>query len=957
MYYQNVRGLRSKTISFYRNLCQCSYDIILLTETWLTDSISDTELFSRDYMVWRRDRNYVQTGQSRGGGVLIAIRNNLSATPKPLFNSSAEDLWITIKIKHKRNTINLHLCVLYLCNQNNSNTFTHQLYNYLNSLNNIVMSHTEDKFVIAGDFNLSGISWIPTSLSHLEPRSTLNSNEILLIDELNTHSLLQYNGIVNKQGKILDLVLSNDVVTVHENITPLVPIDPYHKALDITINFVELHALTPAPQLKFFYDKGDYDGINLELSAIDWATEFSARSLVNSVDFFYDKFKELRDRYIPSRLVHKAHKYPPWYTQSLRKVIKEKHKFHRKFKVYGNLADLHSFQLLRDRVKYLEKECYNSYMKSIEDSIEKHPKTFWSYVNARSKGNAVPCSVTYDDTIVDTGTGICNAFSNYFKSTFLDHNLLNVNIKPPNTANNESCSNSFIPTIEVSDEEIAKLLTNLDVCKSPGPDLLPARFLVGCAKTISLPISLLFKRSLRDGTVPEIWKKAFITPVHKKGQRTEVSNYRPISKLSIIGKVFERIIYDQVYAAIKNSLNSKQHGFCKGRSTVSNLVLLNDFLTDSMDNGMQVDVVYTDYSKAFDRISHSLLLNKLFTIGIRGDLLRWFTSYLNNRSQAVVINNYVSSWVHIPSGVPQGSLLGPLLFNIFVNDIDKCLKNSHLLCFADDMKIFSVIESSDDVKALQSDLDRLSNYCTNNRLDLNPSKCSVITFTRKTKIIQSNYTIDNYELSRCVNIRDLGVIHDRKLIFDEHINSIINKASKALGFVLRTSRAFTNIKTIKILYCTYVRSSLEYASQIWNPKYNTYITRLENIQKKFIRYVCFRLGDQFSSSQYYTYCKKHHLLPLHIRRDIADLTYLLKITHNLVDSPELISKIMLNVPIRPLRHSHLLHTPLVSTYYRQNSFLWRVCSRFNKLLKDYDFDLFNTSTTSIRSSMSNSFFT
>lgn len=183
-----------------------------------------------------------------------------------------------------------------------------------------------------------------------------------------------------------------------------------------------------------------------------------------------------------------------------------------------------------------------------------------------------------------------------------------------------------------------------------------------------------------------LWKSAFVSSVHKKGSRSEIVNYKPISKLCIIAKIFELIIYNQVYAALQNSFHPSQHGFLRGRSTVSNLVIFNDFLTEAMDNGHQVDVIQTDSNKAFDRIDHKLLLSKLSFICIRGDLIWLFSSYINNRSQTIVINNYISSWVFIPSGIPQGSLL----FLIFINDISSIIvygkHNSNLLCFADDMK-------------------------------------------------------------------------------------------------------------------------------------------------------------------------------------------------------------------------------------------------------------------------------
>ncbi|CAB3244683.1 unnamed protein product [Arctia plantaginis] len=196
-----------------------------------------------------------------------------------------------------------------------------------------------------------------------------------------------------------------------------------------------------------------------------------------------------------------------------------------------------------------------------------------------------------------------------------------------------------------------------------------------------------------------------------------------------------------------------------------------------MDDGAQVDVIYTDYSKAFDKIDHSILKIKLFNSAIRGDLLRWFSSYLENRTQAVVVSNYISGWVSIPSGVLQGSLMGPLLFTIYVNDIDSCFQSSNLLCFADDMKIYSAISSANDVQALQSDLSRLDHYCQLNKLELNPVKCSVVTFGRKRSPILAPYELKGQVLPRRDGVRDLGVYHDAKLLFDVHIEQIIAKAS------------------------------------------------------------------------------------------------------------------------------------------------------------------------------------
>ncbi|CAH2091306.1 unnamed protein product [Euphydryas editha] len=230
--------------------------------------------------------------------------------------------------------------------------------------------------------------------------------------------------------------------------------------------------------------------------------------------------------------------------------------------------------------------------------------------------------------------------------------------------------------------------------------------------------------------MPEIWKRSYVVPIFKSGDKHNVDNYRPISKLSTVAKLFEKIVYDNIYPNLRPFLISQQHGFVDGRSTERNLCEFLHRISIAIDQGFQVDVVYIDYSKAFDRIPHAKLINKLEKAGIHGDLLRWLSSYLENRSQAETVKGRVSSFVPVSSGVPQGSHLGPLLFNVFINDINSVFKNSGILLYADEMKIFRCISDSADYLLLQSDLNKLCEYCSDNSMSLNIRKCQVISFSR-----------------------------------------------------------------------------------------------------------------------------------------------------------------------------------------------------------------------------------
>lgn len=957
-FYQNVRGLRTKTGVFYRNICLSYYDVVCLTETWLTEGISNGELFDGRYIVWRRDRDYTNTKQRNGGGVLIAVKRELVAEECVNWRSSAEDLWVTLTLKNKKPHINykLHICVVYICTQKGGNSLNTQLDNFSNNLVDIILNHPSDKFILLGDFNLPNIDWqFANEDLHLSPSNIQGPVQTSLFDNFNLCNLMQYNSHINVNDRILDLILSNDHVSVSCCDSPLVPEDSHHKALCVSADFVEIHSLLTKPYFKFIYNLADYSSIIHELNEVDWLYEFNNRSLEDAVSYFYDTIYKLRDKHIPSKTVIPRNKYPPWYKTPLIKMLKEKSKYHSKYKKYRHASDFQAFTLLRQRIKDLEKSLFNDYITKIEQGFLKNPKAFWSYIKAKKCSNAYPSILKFGNRSSGEGEDVCNMFGEYFHSNFLQGcHIIDLNALAQEREVEMSSGASDLCTIEILEEEVLKLLKGVDLNKSPGPDHIPPIFIYKCAESLVTPITILFKKSLNIGKMPKIWKSAFITPIHKKGPKDMVENYRPISKLCILAKIFEKIVYRQVYAAIRQNFSEQQHGFLKGRSTTTNLVLLSDYLTKCMAQRSQVDVIYTDYSKAFDRLDHVMLMRKLLAIGIRGNLYRWFSSYVEDRCQTVVLNGYSSRARSVPSGIPQGSLLGPLLFNIFVNDIHHCFHHSKVLLYADDMKIFYNITSTGDAERLQEDLNRFEAYCALNKLELNTTKCYVCSFTRKPRPLTFNYSLSGTVLSRVEKIKDLGVIFDNKLIFDEHINAIVNKASKALGFIIRTSSEFKQIKTIKILYCAFVRSHLEYASQVWNPTYGIYINRIENIQKKFLRYVQFRSRTYLDS--YTLRCRKFHMLPLLERRKIADLSFLLNICNGALDCPDLLSNVGLYTPSVRLRKPNLLYVPLAACRYRRNSYFIRVFRTFNEVCREVDVDLFHTSAFRLRGRLSDLFF-
>lgn len=299
-----------------------------------------------------------------------------------------------------------------------------------------------------------------------------------------------------------------------------------------------------------------------------------------------------------------------------------------------------------------------------------------------------------------------------------------------------------------------------------------------------------------------------------------------------------------------------------------------------MDNNVETHAIYTDFAKAFDSVDFSILLGKLKSYGIDGKLLDWFETYLSNRHLRVVFNGSFSAPFTPHSGVPQGSVLGPLLFNIFINDLGKQLKNSYLL-FADDLKIYNKIQSLNDVIELQNDLNRLSLWCKQNKLHLNISKCKFISFTVNRNPLNVTYHIDSTALEQVTVVNDLGILIDSKLKFTQHIDNIFRKSLKMLGFIFRVTYKFTNVKCLKLLYTSLVRSHLEFQTQTWTPYQSTYKHKLERVQKKFTRQLYYKLYLPYD--EYDARLIEFGMLKLEDRRKYFDI----RLLHSIIHSPSL----------------------------------------------------------------------
>ena len=395
-------------------------------------------------------------------------------------------------------------------------------------------------------------------------------------------------------------------------------------------------------------------------------------------------------------------------------------------------------------------------------------------------------------------------------------------------------TNESISDISFSPEKVTAYLKKMKPDKSQGNDNIHP-FVVQKCESLAIPLSIIFQRSFNQGELPESWLEANVTPLFKKGSRSEPANYRPISLTSVICKLMEKIIKDELMQYLnKNNLISKQqHGFVYNKACNTNLLETMDTLTKLLDDKESFDMLLLDFAKAFDKVAHKRLNLKLSGYGICGNLLAWLKAFLSGRKQRVILGEFLSEWVKVNSSVIQGSVVGPLLFILFINDLVDYIVNKSKL-FADDTKILAKTNNAPE-SSLQKDIDSVLEWTSTWLMRLNLDKCKIMHFGKYNPKI--NYTMKSYDSEELIQIektdseRDLGIQVSSNLKYNAQVSKSASKANSMLGMLKRTF-VTRNVKIWKKLYTTYVRPHLEFAVSAWNPYLKKDINTLEKVQRR-----------------------------------------------------------------------------------------------------------------------------
>lgn len=910
--------MRTKINDLRLSLTACVHDVIVLTETNLQPWISSSELGFNNYDVHRRDRALSDTTKSSGGGVLVAVSPELRSNTFHI-SSTTEAIFVSLTPAKCHRIL---VGAIYIPPGQPLKAYS----DLCETLDEVLIESSFSEIYLFGDFNIPCPDW---------NRVPVSPSASALINTTSMHGLFQVNHISNHRGVILDLIFTStpNTMVCHDS-DPILAEENHHPALSISLS------VSPTPQDVAFFapnlKKCNLQSVFNDLSTNDLIGLVSGGDVNNSCQTLCNLIASSVLRNSPMKRLGSS-RFPRWFSSELRQLTILKKTLHRQYKETLCTSTYHQFSTVRSQCKHLSRICLSHYTDHIQEVLPNNPKAFWSFLKTFNKPNISPTSMSNNfETASDEGR-IADMFADFFSSVFSPPTTITGSI-PPISSYQHMSSVSFT----VSD--VRSALLHLDVSKGAGSDQIPPSVIKFCCPILEQPLTYLYNKSVSSGIFPEIFKKSLIIPIFKKGSLNDISNYRPIAILPVLAKVLERLVLTKTNFFFRQCISPLQHGFISGRSATTNLLLFQSAIVDAFAKRNQVDALALDFSKAFDKINHHRLVQKLQACGFDGCLLQWFSSYLQGRSLQVRFNSTLSREFLATSGVPQGSILGPVLFNIYINDLTDVLHCNSLL-FADDLKLFAEVSSSNDCTLLQGDLVRVEDWCMENHMLLNADKCLCITYHRSLHPYSFNYALHNTPLKRVTEMKDLGVLFTSSLSWDLQVQASCNRAARNLGLIHRMSKVLTNISTLKVLYHSLVRPHLEYCSVVWSPHQAYLITDLERIQRRFLRLVGLRLGFRWSDAPTNDLASLLNLPSLEARRIMGDILFLHNLLNNGVDCPGLLARVSLRVPCGT-RSRDLFFRPAVTTNYARNSSMLRMQCHGNTLPEHLDF--FSGSLSSFR---------
>lgn len=843
----NIRSI-SKNFDNFKILLQqlnFTFKVICISETWCKkdgEDVNDNENenkteFSKfslpEYKVVHQPRK--KQNRANGGGVCIFVHDSLKFKKHrqlSVNDSDCEILSIEIINKKSRNII---ISSIYRQPSGNVKKFKQHLKNHLTD--NKLKCKT---IYLAGDFNLN--------LLHHDTNKHVKN----FVNTLLQHNLIptinRPTRITKKTVTLIDNIITNDFSNISTGVIKSDVSDHFPNYLICEKEIDTSSTVTKI--IKRSINKTTIKKFYKTLSASNWELVTNNDSPEHSYNVFIEIFSRAYNKVFPKKeciLKPKTLK-SPWMTESLLKSSKRKQKLYEKFlkkKTYANEKKYKAYTKLFERIK---KQLKRNYYDEIMEKAEGNSKKTWNIIKeiidkSKSITNNLPKQLNYKNEIISEKSKIAESFNDFFSC--IGKNLAS---KIPNSKRNLMSylknADKIMKNNSLTPDELDKAFNTLQSNKSPGIDEISVNVVKEIYETIKPVLLHIFNLSITKGIFPSQLKTAKVTPIFKAGDPSDPGNYRPISVLPCFSKILERIMYNRLYEYLvqNNILYKKQFGFQKKHSTEHALMELISEITNSFENNECTIGVFIDLSKAFDTVDHDILISKLENYGVTGTNLSWFKHYLTDRKQCVTYDEFLTETKRITCGVPQGSILGPLLFLIYINDLHKTSRLLDFILFADDTNLFY---SHKDIKTLfqivNNELELISDWFIANKLSLNVKKTKYIFFCKNSKLDNlplklPALKVNNVDVKRVADTNFLGIIINETLNWNTHIKIIENKISKNIG-VLYKAKQYLNINSLKKIYFAFINSYLNYCNIVWASTYKSKLKKIYNKQKHACRII------------------------------------------------------------------------------------------------------------------------
>ena len=916
----NAQSLQFKMEELRKELLDKKIQIAAITETWAQnwkEAIYEVD----NYSLYRKDR----TDGRKGGGCALYISKKLKSFICREINDlpGNDSVWCWVK---PTNNTKVLVGNIYRSPSSTDRNNTE----IMEQIKKAYQLAGSNRVLLLGDYNLKEIHWSENyaegDIESLPHKFYECIKDCFLYQHVTTPT--RFRG--TQQESILDLIFTKEEDDI-KNIEVFQPLGKSDHGL-IVFDFICKWKTNVEHKPRILYFKGDYEEINKRLREINWEVELEGLDFHTKWQFFKTKLMEIVEELIPKSIARRNH--IPWMNHKIAQAHRKKYFSWKRYMESNNSIRWREY--VKDRNKYdkTERDERRKYEKSLATDIAENPKAFFNYVNSRLTVRPEIAALRNENGVmIFDDKEISNICNRYFHSVF---NKPTEGEEMPEM--NVLCEDS-IRNITITPNMVEKQLDKLNKFKACGPDNIHPHVLKETASAICLPLSIIFNESLQIGQTPDDWKMANVSPIFKKGDRNDPANYRPVSLTSQVCKVMEAIIKVSIFDHMvdKNLLADEQHGFRTGRSCLSNLLSTIEDWTHILDQRDCVDVAYLDFKKAFDLVSHNHLLYKLDKYGINGKIGDWIRAFLENRKQKVIIRGSASDELEVLSGVPQGSVLGPILFLIYINDLPKCVECPVCL-FADDSKIYcrtprigsNKPELIGSQNKLQKDLDELHSWTNKWKMKFNVEKCKIMYLGYNNE--KHQYHLNGTELNETRIERDLGVQIDNELKFTKHISSIVAKANKMIGLIKISFDSVEETEEVKMfsnLYNTLIRPLLEYSVQVWSPHLKKDIDLLENVQRRATKMV-----RQCKGLSYEDRLKKLGLSTLEERRSRGDMI----LTYRLINGDEDINYnkffTLSNNNYNLRRHSKNIDKTSVNLDVRKYTFSKRVVDKWNGLSEE-----------------------